>query len=147
MVQQKKRWPIKLSFSQLKVNNNKYSHFKIRNFVKLANHRMTYIQHKSMCFPLKLMKNMVCTMIPYVIQRQFWISLHTFAIAIGPLYQDTDCCLEHFKVSLLLSFKCTNFYWTNLWAAHHMVSRIPNYQRLFNQSKKNPVVTLLVKWI
>ena len=35
-----------LSFSQLKVNNNKYSHFKIRNFVKLATHRMTYIRHK-----------------------------------------------------------------------------------------------------
>ena len=59
------------------------------------------------------MESMVCTMIPYVIQRQFWISLHTFAIAIGPFYQDTDCCLEHFKVSLLLGFKCTNFYQTN----------------------------------
>ena len=45
MVQQKKRWLIKLSFSQMKVNNNKYSYFKIWNFVKFANHRMTYIRH------------------------------------------------------------------------------------------------------
>ena len=37
-----------LSFEELKVNDNKYSYFKIRKFVKLANHRMTYIQHKSL---------------------------------------------------------------------------------------------------
>jgi hypothetical protein len=29
----------------VKKEEDKYSYFKIRNFVKLANHRMTYIQH------------------------------------------------------------------------------------------------------
>ena len=37
-------WPIRDLFS-VKKNQNKYSYFKIRNFVKLANHQMTYIQN------------------------------------------------------------------------------------------------------
>ena len=37
--------PIRDLLSQLK-KENKYSYFKIRNFVKLANHRMTYIRRK-----------------------------------------------------------------------------------------------------
>ena len=35
----------KRSFLSEKKNQNKYSYFKIRNFVKLANHQMTYIQN------------------------------------------------------------------------------------------------------
>ena len=41
-----------LSFEELKVNNNKYLYFKIWNFVKLANHRMTYTRQKSRTFGL-----------------------------------------------------------------------------------------------
>ena len=42
-----------LSFEELKVNNNKYSYFKIWNFIKLANHRMTYTRQKSWTFGLR----------------------------------------------------------------------------------------------
>ena len=35
-------------FFSVRTKENKYSYFKIRNFVKLANHRMTsYMRHKS----------------------------------------------------------------------------------------------------
>ena len=46
----KNRWPIKLFFSVLNwfwgAESKQYQIFVLQNSVKLANHRMTYIQHK-----------------------------------------------------------------------------------------------------
>ena len=38
-------WTNKRLIFSVKKKENKYLYFKIRNFVKLANHRMTYIRH------------------------------------------------------------------------------------------------------
>ena len=53
----------KRSIFSVKKKENKYSYFKIRNFVKLANHRMTYQEHysKSVILVLKKFHNQTDT--------------------------------------------------------------------------------------
>ena len=62
---------------------NKYLYFKIRNFVKLANHRITYQKHKSrFCFiDTFLFKNQICGALCSYFHHKIENSLHSWGWA------------------------------------------------------------------